>query len=237
MISETESYATNFELILYYYIRKNPKIKNDIIEKITTTLKNNGNMYYKSIIKCINILLDLLIDNFQIINLLNVTLPLLLSNLFQEENIKNIDSIHEICIFIGKLIKIGNTHISGLIEEIVDTIFLDIFNEKPDCNMYYAYIHLLSEIMKNSTMASYNSVLIKNGIENYTKLFTNCYKNKNIIIREMSGELTSNFIKMLMNRDNETKKSYVSILYFLHFFHSFGICLNFLLNFYIKIHH
>ena len=214
MISETESYATNFELILYYYIRKNPKIKNDIIEKITTTLKNNGNMYYKSIIKCINILLDLLIDNFQIINLLNVTLPLLLSNLFQEENIKNIDSIHEICIFIGKLIKIGNTHISGLIEEIVDTIFLDIFNEKPDCNMYYAYIHLLSEIMKNSTMASYNSVLIKNGIENYTKLFTNCYKNKNIIIREMSGELTSNFIKMLMNRDNETKKSYVSILYF-----------------------
>ena len=215
MISETESYTTNFETILYFYIRKNPKIKNDIIEKITVTLKNNPNIYYKSIIKYINTILDLLIDNFQIINLLNVTLPILLSNLFLDENIKNIDSIHEICVFIGKLIKIGNTHISGLIEEIVDTIFLDIFHEtQNDCNMYYAYIHLLSEIMKNSTMASYNGVLIKNGIENYTKLFTNCYKNKNIIIREMSGELTSNFIKMLMNRDDETKKSYVSIIYF-----------------------
>ena len=214
MISETESYTTNFETILYFYIRKNPKFKNEIIEKITVTLKNNPNIYYKSIIKYINTILDLLIDNFQIINLLNITLPILLSNLFLDENIKNIDSIHEICVFIGKLIKIGNTHISGLIEEIVDTIFLDIFHESQyDCNMYYAYIHLLSEIMKNSTMASYNSVIIKNGIENYTKMFTNCYKNKNIIIREMSGELTSNFIKMLMNRDDETKKSYVSIIY------------------------
>jgi len=215
MISETESYSTSFDMILYFYIRKNPKIKNDIIEKITVTLKNNTNIYYKSIIKAINTMLDLLIDNFQIINLLNVTLPLLLNNLFQEENIKNVDSIHEICNFIGKLIKIGNNHISGLIEEIVDIIFLDVFTESTnDPNMLYAYIHLLSEIMNNSSMASYNSILIKNGIENYTKLFTNCFKNKNAIIREMSGELTSNFIKMLMNRDNETKKSYVSILYF-----------------------
>ena len=215
MSSETESYSTTFDMILYFYIRKNPKIKNDIIEKITVTLKNNINIYYKSIIKAINVILDLLIDNFQIINLLNSILPLLLSNLFQEEIIKNTDSIHEICVFIGKLIKIGNTHISGLIEEIVDIIFLDVFTESSnDPNMLYAYIHLLSEIMNNSTMASYNSILIKNGIENYTKLFTNCFKNKNAIIREMSGELTSNFIKMLMNRDNETKKSYVSILYF-----------------------
>ena len=215
MINESELNITRFDTILFFYIRKNPKIKNDIIEKIINTLNNNDNIYYKSIIKCINTILDLLTENFQIINLLNNTIPIILNCLYQEENIKSLDAIHEICIFIGKLIKIGDTHISGLIEEIVETIFFDIFKENPnDCNIYYAYIHLLSEIMYNSTMASFNSVIIKNGIENFIKLFGICFKNKNEIIRQMAGELTSSFIKMLMNRDNETKKSYVSILYY-----------------------
>ena len=215
MLSETESNITNSDKLIDFYIRKNPKIKNDIIERIISTLnKNSNNIYYKALIKIINIILDLLIENFQIINLVNNTIPFILTFLYQDENIKNLNAINDICGFIGKLIKIGKNNISGLIEEIVDTIFLDIFKENPnDCNIYYAYVYLLNQIMKNSPIAAFNSVIIKNGIENFTKLFGNCYKNRNKIIRELSGELTTNFIKMLVNRDNETKKSYMSLLY------------------------
>ena len=216
MLSETESNITRFEIMLNFYIRKNTKIKNDIIEKIITTLNSNiTNIYYGALIKCINVILDLLIENFQIINLLNHTIPFILTILFQETTIKNIEAIREISNFLGKLIKIGGTNLSGLIEEIVDTIFLDIFKENPnDCNIYYAYVKLLCEIMKNSPVAGFNSVLMKNGIENFTKLFVICFKNKNYLIREVSGELTCNYIKMLLNRDNETKKSYMSILFY-----------------------
>ena len=221
MLSETEFNVTNFEIMLNFYIRKNPKIKNEIIEKITNTLNNAKiNIYYRAIIKCINTILDLLIENFQIINLVNNIIPLVLNILFQEENIKNKQAIHELCEFIGKLIKIGNINISGLIDEIIDTIFLDILKENPnEHNIYYAYIHLLSEIMKNSPFVSFNSIIMKNGIENFTKLQEICFKSKNDMIREMFGELTNNFIKMLINRDNETKKGYMSLLYFNIFKH------------------
>ena len=215
MLSETESNITRFDVKLNFYIRKHSKIKNDIVEKLITTLNSNVHIYYRAIIKCINTLLELLIENFQIINLLNNTIPFVLIVLFQEDNIKNMEAIYEINKFLGKLINKGNTNISGLIEEIVDTIFLDIFNENPnDCNMYSAYILLLCEIMKNSPVAAFNSIIMKNGIENFTKLFTICFKNKNYLIREISGDLTTNFINMLLNRDSETKKSYMSLLYF-----------------------
>ena len=214
MKSETEYNITQFDTLLTIYIRKNPKTKNDIIEKVINILNTNNNLYYKTLIKCINTILELLIENFQIINLLNSMIPLLLTSLFQEENIKNINAINEICNFLGKLIKVGSSNITGLIEEIVDIIFLDIFKENPnDLNIYYTYIYLLSEIMKNSSISAFNSVIIKNGIENFTKLLGICFKNKNDILRKMSGELTTNFIKMLKKRDRETKKSYMSILY------------------------
>ena len=215
MLSETETNITRFDLYLSFYIRKNIKTLNDLLEKIVTILNaNSANIYYLAVIKCIDTILGLLIENFQIINLLNNTIPLILTILFQEENIKNIEAIGEINSFLGKLIKIGGTNLSGLIQEIVDTIFLDIFKENPnDCNIYYAYVSLLCEIMKNSPVAGFNSMLVKNGIENFTKLFGICFKNKNLIIRQISGELTCNYIKMLLNRDSETKKSYISLLY------------------------
>ena len=229
MLSETEFNITKFEIMLKFYIRKNPKIKNEIIEKITNTLNNSKiNIYYRAIIKCINTILDLLIENFQIINLINNIIPLVLNILFQEENIKNKQAIHELCEFIGQLIKKGNTNISGLIEEIIDTIFLDILKENPnEYNIYYAYIHLLSEIMKNSPLVSFNSIIMKNGIENFTKLQEICFKSKSDLIREMFGELTTNFVKMFINRDNETKKGYMSLLYFNIFKHyEFNVKLN-----------
>ena len=106
MNSETELNITRFDIKLGFYIRKNPKIKNDIIEKIITTLNSNSNIYYRAIIKCINCILDLLIENFQIISLLNNTIPFILSILFQEDNIKNLEIIREINEFLGKLISI-----------------------------------------------------------------------------------------------------------------------------------
>ena len=50
MLSETETNETKFEFLLDFHIKKNPKIKNDIIEKIMTALNANTNLYYKVII-------------------------------------------------------------------------------------------------------------------------------------------------------------------------------------------
>ena len=86
---ETDTNSTNFEIFINFFIRKNPKLKNDIVELIIDFLCKNK-IHYKAIIKCINSILELLIDNFQIINLLNNIIPILKQNLFLEENIKNI---------------------------------------------------------------------------------------------------------------------------------------------------
>ena len=213
MLLESDTNITKFELFINYLIRKNPKLKNDIIELIIDFLTKNI-VHYKAIIKCINVILELLIDNFQIINLLNNIIPILLRNLFLEENIKNLKAIHEISNFIGKLIKIGNTHIFALIEEIIDSIFHNIFKENSnETNLLYAYINLLSEIMKNSVNISFNNIIVKNNIGNFLSLMEQYCGNKNEEIRKMSAELTENFIYILKNRDSDTKREQITNLY------------------------
>ena len=210
---ETDNNVTNFDILLNYFLRKNQKIKNDVIEKILDFLSKN-NIHYKSIIKCINAILELIIDNFQIINILNNVIPLLLNNLFQEDNLKNLDAIHDICTFIGKLIKIGNIHIFGLVEEIIDSIFQNVFkNNSSESNLLYAYINLLSQIMQNSVAISFNNIIVKNNLGNFITLMEQYCSDKNEKIREISAELTENFIDMLKNRDNQTKKKYIVFLY------------------------
>ena len=210
---ETDNNITKFDVYLNYFIRKNSKIKNDIIEKILNFLSKKT-IHYKSIIKCISTILELLIDNFQIITLLNKIIPILFINLFLEENLKNIEAIHDITKFIGKLIKIGNTHIFGLIEDLIDTIFHNIFNENSnESNLLYAFINLLNEIMKNSPSISFNNIIIKNNLGNFICLMEQNCCNKNDKIREMSVELTASFIGILKNRDKETKKKNIINLY------------------------
>ena len=210
---ETNNNVTNFDILIKNFLRKNQKIKNDVIEKILDFLSKN-NIHYKSIIKCINAILELIIDNFQIINILNNVIPLLFNNLFQEDNLKNLDAIHDICTFIGKLIKIGNTHIFGLVEEIIDSIFLNVFkNNSSESNLLYAYINLLSQIMQNSVTISFNNIIVKNNLGNFITLMEQYCSDKNEKIREISAELTENFINMLKNRDNQTKKKYIVFLY------------------------
>ena len=76
MKQETDTNSTNFDIYIKYFLRKNAKIKDDVIEKILNFLTQN-NIHYKSIIKCIDSILELLIDNFQIINVLNAIIPIL----------------------------------------------------------------------------------------------------------------------------------------------------------------
>ena len=210
---ETDTNTTRFDTLINIFLRRNPKIKSEVIEKILNFLSRN-NIHYKAIIKCLNAILELIVDNFQIINILNIVMPLLLNNLFQEENLKNIEAIHDISNFIGKLIKIGNTHIFGLIEEILDWIFFNIFNENiREANLLYPYINLLSQIMKNAPTASFNNIIVKNNVGNFNSIMEQYFSDKNENIRELSAELTGNFIEMLKNRDNETKKNYITDLY------------------------
>ena len=210
---ETDNNVTNFDILINNFLRKNQKIKNDAIEKILDFISKN-NLHYKSIIKCINAILELIIDNFQIINMLNNVIPLLLSNLYLEENLKKLDAIHEITKFIGKLIKIGRTHIFGLVEEMIDTIFHNVFKtNSSESNLLYAYINLLSQIMQNSMTISFNNIIIKNNLGNFVTLLEEYCCDKNDKIREITVELTGNFIEMLKNRDNLTKKRYIIILY------------------------
>ena len=209
---ETDTNSTNFEIFINFFIRKNPKLKNDIIELIIDFLCKNK-IHYKAIIKCINSILELLIDNFQIINLLNNIIPILKQNLFLEENIKNLKAIHEISSFIGKLIKIGNTHIFALIEKITDEIFHDILTENSNETKLYACINLLSEIMKNSATISFNNIIVKKHIGNLLSLIEQNSCNKNEEIRKMSAEVTENFIGILKNRDSDTKKEQITTLY------------------------
>ena len=210
---ETDNNITKVEILIDIFFRKYEKIKNDVMEKILDFLSQN-NIHYKAIIKCINGILELTTDNFQIINILNNVIPLLLNNLFQEDNLKNLDAIHDITKFIGKLIKIGNTHIFGLIEEIIDSIFLNVFKiNSSESNLLYAYINLLSQIMQNSVTISFNNIIVKNNLGNFITLMEQYCSDKNEKIREISVELTGNFIDMLKNRDNQTKKKYIVFLY------------------------
>ena len=210
---ETDTNNTKFEEMINIFLRKNQKIKNEAIEKILDFLSKN-NIHYKAIIKCLNAILELVIDNFQMINILNNVIPLLLNNLFQEENLKNNDAIRDITNFIGKLIKIGNTHIFGLVEEIMDSIFHNIFKENiRETNLAYPYIYLLSQIMKNSVTISFNNIIVKNNIGNFITLMDQYCSDKNEKLREMSAELTGNFINMFKNRDDITKNSYIMTLY------------------------
>ena len=48
---ETDNNITNFDVIINNFLRKNEKIKNDVIEKILDFISKN-NLHYKSIIKC-----------------------------------------------------------------------------------------------------------------------------------------------------------------------------------------
>ena len=210
---ENDTNMTKFDLYLNYFLRTYSKIKNETIDKLLSFLAQN-NIHYKATIKCINTILDILIDNFQIINILNNMIPVLLNTLFQEENLKNLTAIHEISEFIGKLIKLGNKHISGLIEEIMDSIFQDIFKENSnESNLFYAYINLLNEIMKNSIYISFNNIIVKNNLGNFITLVEQTCCDKNEKIREMSAELTGNFINIFENRNSETKKNYIMDLY------------------------
>ena len=213
MKQETDTNSTNFDIYIKYFLRKNAKIKDDVIEKILNFLTQN-NIHYKSIIKCIDSILELLIDNFQIINVLNAIIPILQKSLYQDENIKNIKAIHDITKCIGKLIKKGNTHIFGLVEGIIDSIFLNIFKyNSSESNLVYAYTNLLSEIMKNSITISFNNIIVKNNLGNFITLMEQSCCDKDKKIREMSAELTGNFIDMLKNRDNYTKKNFILNLY------------------------
>ena len=210
---ESDTNSTKFEIFLNYFIRRNSKLKNDVIEIILNFL-SKSTIHYTAIIKCINVIMDLLIDNFQIINLLNNIIPILLTNLFLEENIKNIKAVHEISNFIGKLIKIGSTHIFGLIEKIIDFIIHNIFKQNcNDPNLLYAYINLLSEVMKNSVTIAFNNIIVKNNIGMFISLMERYCCNKNEEIRLMASELTENFIGILKNRDSDTKKLYITTLY------------------------
>ena len=94
MLSESETISTRFNKLLYCYLRKNRKIINDLIEKIMNILNTNNNIiYFKALIQCIEVILDLLIEHYQKIYLISNTIPLILTVLFQEKNIKDLNQL------------------------------------------------------------------------------------------------------------------------------------------------
>ena len=203
--------------LLSIYIKRNRSQLNEILIEISQFF-NNVKINPELLIQCLDSVYNSLMENNQIINFLNLMVPILVKSLYQIKN-QNISSINKLCLFIGKLLKQGGIYIRELIENNIN-VLLDQFNEEEE--LYYinerenksisVSIQLLCQIFKNSPLLAFNKIVGKNGFDRFLKVI-NCFKNNKREIRYMTGELIIHFIKMFTGRDKETKLFYLKLIY------------------------
>ena len=157
-------------------------------------------------------------ENNQIINFINLMVPILVKHLYQNKN-QNLSSMNKLYSFIGKLIKQGGLYIRELIENNIE-ILLEEFNFNEEDNKTNEIknkslsmsIQLFSQICKNSPLLAFNKIIGKHGFDRFLKVI-NCYKDNNKEIRVLTGELIMHFIKMFIGRGKETKMFYLRLIY------------------------
>ena len=209
----TELKYTSNEL-LSMYIRKNRNKLNETLLEISKFF-NNTKINTELLIQCMDSVYYSLMENNQIINFLNLMIPILIKSLNQMKN-QNLSAINKLASFIGKLIKQGGIYIRELIESNID-ILLEKFNDEDvnfmnEGNTKAICIQLFSQIFKNSSLLAFNKIVGKDGFEKFLKVI-DCFNDNKKEIRIMTGELIMQFIKMFVGRDKETKLFYLKLIY------------------------
>ena len=122
-------YTTN-ELLSIFIRRNRNKINETFIEisQFFSTNKINSEL----LVQCLDGIFNSLMENNQIIDFINLIVPVLVKYLYQNKN-QNLSSINKLYSFIGKLIKQGGLYIRELIENKIE-ILLEEFNFNEDDN-------------------------------------------------------------------------------------------------------
>ena len=212
--SKSNEIKFNSNELLSNYIKKNRnKINETLIEisKFFDNIKINSDL----LIQCIDDVFNSLMEFNQIINFLNLMVPVLIKSLYQIKA-QNLSLINKLTTIIGKIIKQGGIYIRELIENNIDMLF-DHFNDDEDNylnegNTKIISIQLLCQIFKNSPLLAFNKIVGKNGFDRFLKVI-DCYKDFKKEIRIITGELIMHFIRMFTGRDKETKFFYIKLIY------------------------
>ena len=201
--------------LLSIFIRKNRNITNQTLKEISQFFDSNDSINPELLIQCMDSIYNSLIDKKQIINFINLNLPVMIKSLNKINiNAQNITTINRMYFYIGKYLNKGGIYIRELVEKNID-ILLEIFNPKkpkPKDNAKLISLKLLSQILKNSPTLSFNKLVAKDCFDTFLNV-TDCYKDANKDIRVANGILIYNFLQMFTGRDRETKYFYLRLLY------------------------
>ena len=145
-------------------------------------------------------------ENNQIINFIYLMMPILIKSLYQIKSPTS-PAIDKLNNFIGKLIKQGGIYIRELIENNIDDLLEQFSDDEKyieDGNRKIISIQLFCQIFKNSSMLAFNKIVGKDGVDKFLRVIE-CFKDNKKDIRNITGELIINFMKMFVGRDKETK--------------------------------
>ncbi len=195
--------------LLCIFINKNRNNTDEIIKRISLFFNAHDNLSDFIILKTIEEVLPLLTENSQMINFLNMMLPILVNLIYFSD--KKIEELDKILNTIGSLILKGGIFTRQIIESNIENLFDKFSNTSKSYkfeNAKYAMINLLSEIISNSPLVAFNKVIEKNTFELFLKVISENFKDNKEEIRKSIGRLIESFQKMIANRDTESKKYY-----------------------------
>jgi hypothetical protein len=117
--------------LLSIYIRRNRNKINETLNEISQFFSTNK-INPELLIQCLDSIFNSLMENNQIINFLNIMVPMLVISLYQMKN-QNLSKMNKLYLFIGKLIKQGGLYIRELIENNINML-LEELNENEENN-------------------------------------------------------------------------------------------------------
>ena len=107
--------------LLCNYLNKNRTYSDEIIKNISLFFNSNDKISDIIILNTINNILPLLSENTQVINFINMMLPILVHKIYYSN--KSIHEIDELIKTIGYLIKKGGLYTRQIIENNIDSFF------------------------------------------------------------------------------------------------------------------
>ena len=191
--------------LLSIFIRKNRNKVNETIKEISYFLCK-AKINPELLIQCLDGVYNSLMENNQIINFIYLMMPILIKSLYQIKSPTS-PAIDKLNNFIGKLIKQGGIYIRELIENNIDDLLEQFSDDEKyieDGNRKIISIQLFCQIFKNSSMLAFNKIVGKDGVDKFLRVIE-CFKDNKKDIRNITGELIINFMKMFVGRDKETK--------------------------------
>ena len=203
MISEKES-SPPFQSIklLCNFLNKNRTNTEEIIKNISLFFNGNDKIPDIIILNTVNNILPLLSENTQVINFLNMILPILVHIIYY--NNKSISSINDLIQTIGYIIKKGGIYTRQIIENNIDSLFDKFSNDSKTYkyeNTKYGMINFLAEVIESSPLITYNKIIEKSTFEIFLKVIDN-FKDNNQDIRNSVGYLIKIFCTMVNKREN-----------------------------------